>query len=354
MIRIKVIWRKVGTVREGTASVAWSPCQPDKGHSPIFEHNGCQFIYDADCRDYDWLVAYDEVPRNAGSVKDECEDLACPREHTILVTMEPPTIKVYPTCYTKQFAYLLTTHTPFQMPHPNHRYSEGGPWWCADCDLEDAFSMPEFEKTHDLGTVCSAKQQTHTLHRMRYNLTKYLSEHLPQMDWYGRGVKPLSRKCDALFPYRYHVAMENYIAPYHWTDKISDPILGLCLTFYAGDPRLSDIFPADSFIPIPADNPPEACRIISEAIANNEYEKRLPAIKEARRLLVEKYNFYARVAALIHEVQAGEKEPPARVPFKLKGRHRLRRNPINALAEAWEILRCRYHIKKNRHKGSAL
>lgn len=348
MIRIKVIWRKVGTVREGTASVPWSPCQPGTGHSPIFEHNGCRFIYDADCRDYDWLVAYDEVPRNAGSVKDECEDLACPREHTILVTMEPPTIKVYPTCYTKQFAYLLTTHTPFQMPHPNHRYSEGGPWWCADCALEELFSMPEYEKTCELGTVCSAKQQTHTLHRKRYNLTKYLSNHLPQMDWYGRGVKPLANKHEALFPYRYHVAMENYIAPYHWTDKISDPILGLCLTFYAGDPRLGEIFPPESFIPIPADDPAEACRIISEAVKNNEYEKRLPAIREARRLLIEKYNFYSQVAALVHEVQAAEKEPPAFVPFKLKGRHRLRRNPVNAITEAWEIIKVRWALKRNK------
>lgn len=325
MVRVKMLYKGVKAA-DGAPPV-------------VFEHNGCRFIYDAACREYDWLVVYDEMPRKVGSVSGEAEPLACPRERTILVTAEPPSIKLYPACYTRQFGYVLTTHTPEQLPHPNHLYGEGCLLWCAGYTREEAFSMPEFEKTEGLSIVCSAKQQTHTLHNSRYQLVKYLSEHLPQMDWYGYGVRELKKKCDVLSPYRYHIGIENYVAPYHWTDKISDPILGLCLTFYHGDPRLEEVFPAESFIRIPIDDPPEACRIIREAMENGEYEKRLPAIREARCRLLERYNIFSRVAALIAEkAQEPAAAMPAR-PVLLKGRHRLRRNPLNMIAEGLLLLR---------------
>ena len=44
-----------------------------------------EFVYDPACRDYDWLVVFDELP-----VK--CEHLFCPREQTILCTWEPVSI----------------------------------------------------------------------------------------------------------------------------------------------------------------------------------------------------------------------------------------------------------------------
>lgn len=335
MVRIKVVGRRIDD------SIL--------GMLPSFEHNGCIFSANPDFKDYDWLVVYDEIYKTTKSISSEYVDLECPREHTILVTVEPPSIKVYPRSYTSQFEYVLTTHSPEQLPHPNHRYSEGGLWWCADYPLDEAFSMPEYEKTKCLSTVCSARQQTHTLHQTRYNLVKYISENVPELDWFGYGVIHLEKKYVALSPYRYHIAMENYIAPYHWTDKISDPLLGLCLTFYAGDPCLPEVFPADCYIPIPADNPEEACRIIKEAIANHEYEKRLPAIREARRLMIEKYNFYSRIAAVVHEAQAKEGDnPPAARPCRFKGRHLLRRNPINALAEVWETLKVKMALKRIR------
>lgn len=329
MIRVKVIQRGMPATKEEVI------------------RGNCHFIYDGDCRDYDWLVVYDEVPKECGSVHKQAEPLACPKEHTIFVTQEPPSIKIYPRCFTSQFEYVLTTQTPQQMPHKNHQYGEGCLYWYANIPMEEAFSMPDYPKTKEIATICSAKQQTHTLHQKRYILTKYLSEHLPELDWYGRGVKPLQKKYEAQNDYKYSIAVENYVAPYHWTDKISDPILSLCLTFYVGDPRLEEVFPAESFIRIPLENPPEALRIIKEAIANNEYEKRLPAIKEARRIMVEKHNFFNRVASLI---EANNDKPTAPMPAKpisIIGRHRLRRNFFNMLAEGWELMRYKLGFTKS-------
>ena len=305
----------------------------DKANDYIFKLGRCVFISSCSCRDYDWVVVYDDLPpRTDGSVVNEREELACPQSHTVLVTQEPPCIKLYPGSYVRQFEYVLTTHSPEVMPHPRHLYGEGSLHWQAGYSLEEAFSMPDYPKTRGISVVCSAKQMRYTDHHSRFQLVSYLAEHLPEMDWYGRGVREIKSKTEALSAYKYHVAVENCIAPYHWTDKISDPLLAHCLTFYAGDPRLGEILPPQSFIPIPLHNPEEALRIIREAMAGNEYEKRLPYIKEARRLMMERYNFYRQVervilnhddTAAVHRGASGE----------LLGRHRLRRNPLHLVGE---------------------
>ena len=50
---------------------------------------------DPACRDYDWLVVFDDLA--------EVETLACPRERTILATWEPVSIKNYCRAFTRPF-----------------------------------------------------------------------------------------------------------------------------------------------------------------------------------------------------------------------------------------------------------
>lgn len=303
-----------------------------------FQHDGCLFIFDPSCREYDWFVLYDDMPRrDCGTIHKEVEKLCCPKSHTILITQEPPSIKIYPRCYTHQFGYVLSTHLADSLSHPALKLSCGALHPYNGRSWKENLSMTVYDKTELLSTVCSAKQMKHTEHHSRYVLTKYISEHLPEMHWFGRGVRPLENKYDVLDSYKYHIAIENYIHPYHWTDKIIDPLLSHCLTFYAGDPKLGEFLPPESFIPIPLHDPEVALGIIREAIENNEYEKRLPAIMEARRLLVTKYNTLQRVTDIIHE----HKDLPGQEKggSVLKGRHALRKNPFNLISEAVDNLR---------------
>ncbi len=318
--------KKVKVIIKGDGFIPWQ-----------MEWDGVLFVKDDTCRDYDWLLVYDEFPKvNTGSIVRQREPLACPKENTILVTSEPPTIKIYTRPYVSQFAYVLSTHLPCYLPHRNRVHAPGCLLWMADYDFSAMRALPEFEKTKLISTVCSAKQQKHTLHNDRYRATRYIAERMPEMDWYGRGVRELAKKYDALSPYKYHLAAENYVGAHHWTDKISDPILGLCLTFYAGDPRLDEEFPAESFIPVPLDDHEATLTIMREAIRNNEYEKRLPALREARRLLVQKYNLFSQVARLVTEESAARQAAGTPEPAAggcICGRHRLRCNPLNAVEE---------------------
>lgn len=303
----------------------------------VFEWEDTLVIHEANCEEYDWLVVYDDLPKkDVGSIHREMEKLACPKEQTILVTAEPPTIKLYPECYTKQFGYVLTTHDACYLPHRNYRLGRGTLRWIADYTREEVLQEPRFEKSKTISVCCSSKAMKHTQHYNRMQLIHHVAKHMPELDWYGWGVKPLKKKYEALNSYKYHIAVENYIHPHHWSDKISDPLLGLCLPFYAGDPCLGEVLPEESFIPIPIKEPEAALEIMQKAIRDNEYEKRLPAIREARRRIITKYNIFSQVAEVIRNHTPGSGNGGC-----ILGRHRLRRNPLNALEEFAMLMRFR-------------
>ena len=179
----------------------------------------------------------------------------------------------------------------------------------------------------------------HTRHRDRFELMKALSESVPGLDWFGRGVRSFGRKSEVLDPYKYHVAVENHIAPHHWSEKVADAFLCECLPFYAGDPLLSEVFPEESFIPIPIGDPAEAARIIRAAIAEGAYEKRRGAVLEAKRLVLEKYNFWAQIVELVKSASP-EGASAADGQIVVYDRHALRRRSLMAaLEDLWLHLR---------------
>ena len=287
-----------------------------------------EFVYDWACEDYDWLVVFDELPV-------DYEVLRCPRERTILCTWEPVSIKSYSKAYTRQFGHLLTNRPPEAEGHPHYHLGRGYfLWFVHDVPKPGA----AVDKSKVISAVCSSKQMRHTRHRDRFELVKTLANEISGLDWYGKGVKPLERKEDALVPYKYHVAIENHIAPHHWSEKFADAILCECLPFYAGDPALTEIFPAECFISIPIDDPSEAVQIVKEAIANGEYEKRREAILEAKRLILTKYNFWHQVIGVVESVTTPRGEDAAGTV--IYARKELRKHSPSAMLEdGWEHLR---------------
>lgn len=254
-----------------------------------------EFVYDPACADYDWLVVFDELPT-------DCEVLRCPRERTILCTWEPVSIKSYSKAYTRQFGHLLTNRPPEAENHPHCHLGRGYFPWFVQAVPEVGAAVG---KPRAVSAVCSSKRMRHTRHYERFELLSALAKGVPGFDWFGKGVRPLARKEDALIPYKYHVAVENHLAVHHWSEKFSDAILCECLPFYSGDPAITEIFPAACFIPIPVGDPAEAVRIVKEAIANDEYSKRREAILEAKRLILSKYNFWRQVAGVIASAGPG-------------------------------------------------
>lgn len=307
----------------------------------------CRFSFDPDGRDYDWLVVYDDLPPQAGERRSRrIEPLACPRAHTLLVTTEPSSIKTYGRAYTDQFGCVLTSQEPRALPHPDRVYAQPGLRWFYGVGgarlipWDELAAMAPPHKTRDISLVWSDKRQRHTRHRERHDFMCRLRQALPQLEVYGRGVRALDDKAGALDAYRCHIAIENHIGPHHWTEKLADAFLGFTLPFYYGCPNVTDYFPADSLVPIDITDFDRALSTIKAVLAGEgEYERRLPAIREARRRVLEEYNFFAVVSGII---EARHDRPAAAPGGKLYSRYALRRErPGVALAQLWEKARAR-------------
>lgn len=266
----------------------------------------CQFIFDINATRYDWLVVNDDLP----CLKDErhstrSERLNCHRENTLLVTTEPITVKSYSKTFLSQFGHVLSSQESEFIDHPNAIFSQAGLHWFYGIGKNHMFTYDQMKaaqppkKDRLISTVCSSKRQKHTLHNRRYAFTMKLKSVMPELDHFGHGVNLIDDKAEALDPYRYHVAIENHICLHHWTEKLADPFLGCNLPIYCGCPNLSDYFPQESFISIDLFDFEKSLDVIERAIANKEYDKRLPAIIEARRLVMDKYNLFAILARII-------------------------------------------------------
>lgn len=176
------------------------------------------------------------------------------------------------------------------------------------------------------------------MHAQRFAFIQRMRELLPEMDVFGRGATPMGDKAEALAPYRYHLAVENHIAPHHITEKLTDAFLGRCLPFYAGSPNAADYFPADSFVPIDIRDPEGAARIIHAAITADAWAQRLEAIDEARRRTLEEHHVFAVIARII-EQSASSTPAPAQARSTILSRHAWRKtHPIGALMHMGEKL----------------
>lgn len=271
----------------------------------------CEFIFDRDCRDYDWLVVYDDLPRdlpeeNVARVSRPCEKLACPRENTLLITGEPSSITYYGKSFLSQFGHVLTSQEPWALKHPGAIRRQAGLLWYyggsderGTCDHLASATPPL--KTKAISTVCSTKAMRHTLHSLRLDFTRCLMKNLPELDVFGYGMGQLDNKADAIDPYRYHLVIENHSCPHHWTEKLADAYLGYSLPIYFGCTNLAEYFPEESYVWIDIRSYETAVAQIHSLLTSNAYEKRLPAIIRARRLVLEKYATFPQLTELIQE-----------------------------------------------------
>jgi len=162
----------------------------------------------------------------------------------------------------------------------------------------------KIKKTKIMSTVQTWKNYYPGHMLRKFFLQNYLDKlnyidiygHLKQGDdWtYRRFISelPVRKKENALIPYKYTFCCENSIETNYWTEKITDALICECLPFYWGCKNLKDFLPNDCYIWLPLDDPEISLQIIEKSIKNNEWEKRLPIIKKAKKLIMEKWQFF--------------------------------------------------------------
>ena len=257
----------------------------------------CHFIFNSLEKDYDWLVIIDDVPKY---LPNRIEKLSCTPDHTILVTTEPSSISKYGKAFAKQFQYLITNQDEKSLPHPNALRSQTGNVWFYGKDYDEILEMKTISKTKKISTICSNKQDGHTIHKLRFDFTKLMEREIPELNRFGSGFQWIDTKAEGLDEYEFHVAIENHYADNVWTEKLADPFLGYCVPIYFGCPNIYKYFPEDSLILIDINDFNGSIKKIKEIISTpGEYERRFEAVKEARRRVIEEYNLLSMINKII-------------------------------------------------------
>ncbi len=327
-----------GRIRPEQNPAYWQALFP--GQVPVLED--CEFTFDPETKDYDWLVVYEDLMYPQGSSRStRIETLACHRDNTLLITQEPSAIKIYGPNFLSQYGHVLSAQPSDVVAHKNHILQVSPIRWFYGRPLEEQdHNYVTFDTLNDMpipikkgliSTVCSDKQMSKTL-KARYDFTAFLNEKLGnQFDWFGRGIRPVNDKAEAMDGYQYHVAIENHIFPHYWTEKIADSFLAYCLPFYYGPDNISDYFEPESYVPIDIFDTERSLETIKKALADKLYETRLPAVKHARHKVLTDYNLMTIAARIVkerHEVKTPSKQA------MIMGRHAFRKShPVSALLD---------------------
>jgi hypothetical protein len=259
----------------------------------------CTFEINPTGGTFDFVAAYDGVPWDT--------TLACPPDATLLITGEPPSIKHYDARFAAQFHTVITCHT--DLAHPRKLFSSQVHPWYAGVDrrggriaaaqaIDALLAEPSPRKDRLISVIASDKAVT-AGHRHRRALVARLQAHFgDRIDVFGRGIRDIGDKADAILPYKYHVALENSEFYDYWTEKISDSFICRAMPLYWGCPNIDNYFPSDSSIRINIYDPDGAVAVIERAIAGAAYESSTAAREEARRRTLTEYNLFAVVSAL--------------------------------------------------------
>lgn len=190
------------------------------------------------------------------------------------------------------------THLDIPGDHRVHTAPPLLDWWVGKSyDELQALTAPK--KTHSISAIASTKDWIPG-HRQRNAIIDTLSTAVPEIDLFGQGRKrQLADKWEGLAPYRYSIAIENTSKPDYWTEKIADCFLTYTVPLYYGATNITDYFPEESLIWLPIDDPDEAIRIVRDTLQKDSFDKRLPALKEARRRMLEQYSLFGQLSRRI-------------------------------------------------------
>lgn len=233
----------------------------------------------------------------------------CPPENTLLLTYEPLSIRRYRSRFTSQFAQVWTAQNEIKHRHLTVR-NEAQPWLYAQVpsqahgaalNYNDLAALPCPEKPKLLSVICSDKQVTPD-QRQRVQFTQFLQAELGDaIEVFGRGRRGVADKADAIWPYQYHIVLENDHSDHYMSEKITDAFLGWSYPLYSGGSEAYHRFPEGSFTAIDIYQPEQALAIIRQCLQTHTYQNSLPQVAAARQSVLGKNNLFAMLASYWRE-----------------------------------------------------
>lgn len=162
-----------------------------------------------------------------------------PRRKRIAVIKETPLIsRLIDASILERDYDLVLTHRRdlLDRGHPFHRL-DFSTTYVQDVSPE---GLPQTKK-HLASFVGSVQHELKEGYALRMDVANRLRDD-PRIDLYGRGIRQVEHKSEALLPYCFSVAIENASEDYYYTEKIIDCFLCRTVPIYWGCPSIAEIF----------------------------------------------------------------------------------------------------------------
>jgi len=145
-------------------------------------------------------------------------------------------------------------------------------------DIMETYDFPMqafrlYPKTKKVSCVTSNKT-TLPGHIQRMKFVNSIND---RVEVFGRGIREIPSKLDALHPYMFNVAIENVVDTNAFTEKLTDCFLTGTVPIYYGCPNVGDFFNKDGIITFTTQE--ELDTILSE-LTEKKYFSMMDAIKE--------------------------------------------------------------------------
>ena len=255
-----------------------------------------QFVTSPSDQAVDGWVVYDDLRHPI--------EQKCPSSNTLLITGEPESVRRYRSRYTGQFGQIWSSHTSIHHPHLTNS-CESQHWHYGMYRSEahgepllfdDLVGLGRPEKSKLMSVICSSKAHTED-HRQRLAFVERLKERFgDSIDVFGRGVRSVQDKSDAIWPYKYHLVLENDHSDYFMTEKLPDAFLGWSYPIYFGGREAYHRLPEGAFSAIDIYHPEQAIGMIEDVIKANLYDSAYDNVAEARKTVLYDLNIMARMA----------------------------------------------------------
>lgn len=266
---------------------------------------------------WDLVVVYEGIHR--------LHNVRCRKGGLVFISGEPPMSRVYAPPFLKQFDTLITQHP--NLKHPNNIQWQPCMNWHVGVDYSQNFksiftfnemaALEPMSKTKNISMITSALRMMPG-HNRRMNFVEVLKKRLgDKVDLYGRGIRPINTKYEALKDYRFAICIENSNIPHYWTEKFADPILSYTVPIYFGCTNINDYFDHRSYISIDINDISGALNTLQAILDNPEkvYQEHLPFVKEARKKILTEYSIFPTLMSMF-ALHLEQKTEPVEVTLR--------------------------------------
>lgn len=255
-----------------------------------------------------WIILH-------GSAITEKISVMCDPSHIVYMSMEPDeSVLNISNKFLAQFSRVYICDE--NVKHKDAHYMNVSTWWVGmNVEMKNnrhvfsnykKMSYSDFKnleipnKINRISCIISNKNLLPG-HITRLNfIKKLMNEPVGKfIDLYGGNFEPISDKLDAIYPYRFHLAIENCSKKDYWSEKISDCYLGYSFPLYYGCTNIFQYFQKNSLFILDFDSPSNTSKALINLLNSETLD--FNALLVSREKILNEFNIFNIITSICNK-----------------------------------------------------